>query len=101
MVSVAKMLRTTVKKLLDINPDIKDPASKCHLCVCVCVCVCVCAPERSSRHEFTHALALILTRTRHVYNVLYAYTSTSSDVKAGSMVCVQPCTDIYFATTKV
>jgi len=35
MVSVAKMLRTTVKKLLDINPDIKDPASKCHLCVCV------------------------------------------------------------------
>mmetsp|Transcript_41825 Transcript_41825/g.35147 ORF Transcript_41825/g.35147 Transcript_41825/m.35147 type:complete len:382 (+) Transcript_41825:1-1146(+) len=49
MISVAKMLRTTVKKLLDINPDIKDPTS----------------------------------------------------VLAGTMVCAQPCTDIYFASASV
>lgn len=49
LVAVAKMLRTTVKKLLDINPDIQD----------------------------------------------------ATMVKAGTILCAQPCTDAYFATAQV
>ena len=159
MVSVAKMMRTTVKKLLDINPDIKDPTSmqrprehtNTHPHMHACMHVYTRARSRASAYSHTHfTLHTYLFRPRvghsqqhvtqqsnaplasyiaelshymrmrtHAHARARAHTHTQkvfiyiqmmhdmhgrllyTGVKAGGMVCVQPCTDVYFATNKV
>ena len=61
MVSVAKMMRTTVKKLLDINPDIKDPTSM----------------QRPREHTNTQLPPPILTHAR-----MHARVHTSTTARA-------------------
>jgi hypothetical protein len=159
MVSVAKMMRTTVKKLLDINPDIKDPTSmhrprehtNTHPHMHACMRVYTRARSRASAYSHTHfTLHTYLFRPRvghsqqhvtqqsnaplasyiaelshymrmrtHAHARARTHTHTQkvfiyiqmmhdmhgrllyTGVKAGGMVCVQPCTDVYFATNKV
>ncbi len=68
MVSVAKMMRTTVKKLLDINPDIKDPTSMHR------------PREHTNTHPHMHACMRVYTRARsrasaysHTHFTLHTY----------------------------